>query len=155
MSQSFNFASNYTHTNFNGSDCSAVYLNGTRIWERYTAQRQVWVSSGYNQTSLVYQGQHFDGDNFAYFIQADQKEHRITVKKNVYGNPTGYWRLRIYGWSTTPKTITSGAYRFSRGSLKEYARDGSRYYYLRVHKSVTSWVDTSSYQTENYTAYYY
>jgi hypothetical protein len=158
MSQNFNLA-DLTAFKFNGADCSKVMLNGVRIWERYTAQRQVWVASGYNQTVLVDQGQRFQhGGRIAYYIPKDQpSQHRITVRsgQGINGSPEGYWQVNAYKIRGAPAILWVGDWRYSRGSYASQARDGSLYYNLRVHKNVTSWVDTSSYQTQNYTAYYY
>ena len=112
----------------------------------------VWVSSGYNQTTLVDQGQHYDGDNFSYYIQADSHRHQITIRQSPFGNPTGFWRLNIYGNNAGRGTLWVGDWRFSSGSYGNTARDSSRYYYARVHKNVTSWVDTSGYQNQTTTA---
>ena len=168
MSQSFDFASNYTHTQLNGSDCSAIYLNGTRIWERYTAQRQVWVSSGYYQTSeqllATYQGGTtsttlynghgywaYSGDYFRVGIQAGASLPEVFYSIYARGS-NRTWN------NTQARYVTQyirGTRRYVRGSYRGDNRKSTKVYQLKVYDQVTSWVDTSSYQTEDYTAYYY
>lgn len=153
MSQSFDFASNYTHTQLNGSDCSAIYLNGTRIWERYTAQRQVWVSSGYYQTSLVHIGTYYTYGTNYYVTNTDSWNH-FAYHYSIPGMPSGNVHNNTASFS--PHTYWVGDFRLTRGAQKGSSRTGKyRWYQLIVHQNQTNWVDTSSYQTENYTAYYY
>lgn len=157
MSQSFDFASNYTHTQLNGSDCSAIYLNGTRIWERYTAQRQVWVSSGYNSTSNVHRGTYggyFDLGIYWMYTPSTNQNY-IYWKSTAASRPT-------YLASSTNTSVGSatsynwGNYTLYRSSYRSQSKRGTNKFHLfTVYERVTNWVDTSSYQTENYNAYYY
>jgi hypothetical protein len=152
MSQNFNLSA-LTAFKFNGADCAKVMLNGVRIWERYTAQRQVWVASGYNQTTF-------------------QKIGEATPSNRHGAAPAaGFWYYKddffAVGWhdfyysrnnarrSYKITTHWVGTRRYSRGAYRFTTGRETRWHTLIIHDNVTTWVDTSSYQTQNYTAYYY
>jgi len=157
MSQNFNLAA-LTAFKFNGADCSKVMLNGARIWERYTAQRQVWVASGYNQTTFQKVGEgttsnrhgavstgvwHYRNDFFSVWLGPSLGLGTYSYYKN---NATRSYKITTH-WVGT-RRYSRGAYKFSQGS-------SSRHHNLIIHDNVTTWIDTSAYQTQNYTAYYY
>lgn len=149
MGQAFNLAL-ITNVNFNGADCAKVMLDGVRIWERYTASRQVWVSSGYNQTTFQHiatttpsTGQwHYAHDKFSVNLWGIPS---IGNYKYYKSNATRSYRITTH-WAGT-RRYTRGAYFGSIG------REG-RLHALIIYDNVTTYVDTSSYQAENYTAYY-
>jgi len=158
MSQSINLA-NITNVIFDWEPVYRINLNGVRIWERYTAQRQVWVSSGYNTSSWVriqtrngYRGTANNGYG-AYWWNSDK-------------NFTGFYSDTAYGGPAVSRhrnntndynqVWTIGNYRYSKGGYDPSASPKTtRYHGLNIDQYQTSWVDTSSYQTESYTAYYY
>ena len=141
MSQSFDLISSSVNTvQFNGADCTKIMLNDTRIWERYTAQHQVWVSSGYNSSSWNYIGAYYAGP-----------------APSIYWGNWGAGRMVLSGfglgayWTTS---YTSGNNRYNKGSKHHNGNNGKQYYRINKYTYQTSWVDTSAYQTQNYTAYY-
>ena len=142
MSQSFNLAgpSSTTTVRFNGADCSKIMLNGTRIWERYTATQQVWVSSGYNQSGWILERS-----------SSGAGDPRVRYK---WG---GYY-FTLYGWYSTAVNTNSSAWygygkKFTTGAYYN-SQWGFTYYGINQYYQGTVWVDTSSYQTQSYTAYY-
>jgi len=155
MSQAFDLAS-LTAVKFQGADCAKVMLNGVRIWERYTATRQVLVSSGYNTASW----QHWrrlapvwkQGNNNNYPVD------------NMFGFNDGnhiFWFSAVaagYGQSgqRPPNPYYKSGYQFRRGANFWWNRRGNNAaYYIEQYREVNTWTDTSSYQPENYTAYYF
>jgi len=101
-----------------------------------------WVESGHNETYLAYLGQRYNDNGFYHYLENDTKTYRTYVRSGYtyFGSPTGYWRQRS---RYKALTVWTGDYRYTRGSYKTQARDGSKYYYLRVDKNETRWVDTS------------
>jgi len=143
MSQSFDLTgpSVTSHINFNGADCEKVMLNGTRIWERYIAQQQVWVSSGYNSSSWVYQGE-------LYYKRSPYYRVYPRAGRHLWITPSGYfWRSTSLNWAG----FTAGNKKYEKGSWR--ASGGK--YAIKHWTNVTTWVDTSGYETQNVTAYYY
>jgi len=136
MSQSFNLAgpSVTTTVQLNGSDCTKIMLNGVRIWERYTAQHQVWVSSGHNSSSTVWEYRNYTNYTYHYQIRSTRAGANYDV---VWAgvNKMAYWGGAHIGWG-----------------IYSYARHGSKG--IKRSHVATSWIDTSAYQTQNYTAYY-
>jgi len=147
MSQSFNLAgpAHTTTVQFNGADCSKIMLNGVRIWERYTATQQVWVSSGYNQSGWVFYQTRY------------QAGSTITLQANY----TAIWKWDYVQFSSSVGYNTTlhyyGGAKYTRGGVRSSfrGRNGRIYYhYINKYNYQTTWVDTSSYQTQSYTAYY-
>lgn len=150
MSQSFDL-SGVTHVQLNGVDCPKLMLNGVRIWERYTATRQVWVTSGYSSTGWVTRGTRGGSRSEYYYRNTNNPYH--TLYNNGTLGPSVYQNTNNTTWYV-------GSWRFVRHgshSIYSQSKNGTRHWYYAydVQESVTSWVDTSAYQTENYTAYYY
>jgi hypothetical protein len=152
MSQSFDLTgpSVTTHVQFNGADCEKVMLNGTRIWERYIAQQQVWVTSGYNSTTNVFLttvGSWWTANSGRRWMT-----HGFTWGSNMsWRTPYGTWNN-----SYTYNPITLNGYYMVRGGNMSGVQSGSyAAMYIHVYTPTTTWVDTSSYQTQNVTAYYY
>jgi len=154
MSQSFNFASSYTHTQFNGADCSKVMLNGVRIWERYTAQRQVWVASGYNTSSWVrIQTRGGRGS-----VNAQHGGYYASQRRHFSWWREGYTGMQIANNTSyyNGPAMIQGNFRYSQGGYDSSAGSRkTRAYGLNIDEYQTKWIDTSAYQTQNYTAYYY
>lgn len=112
----------------------------------------VWVPSGYNSTSWQYWKQMYYGNtdntsgNTAWYYNTDGNYSWLTINSsqglsgvsgnssNVSGNPsTRYW----------------GAYQLVRSTRRYTSRSGKyRWYAINVYRSVTTWVDTSSYQNQ-------
>jgi hypothetical protein len=151
MSQSFDLTgpSVTSHINFNGADCEKVMLNGTRIWERYITQGQVWVTSGYNSTQEVWVAEHY-----SWWYSGN-------------GTRWGTWGYHdvYHTWSTSMGLIPGNTYAASRtwngytwkhnGSSFWLGNSGARHYGINQYQDQAIWVDTSGYETQNVTAYYY
>ena len=150
MSQSFDLSGVTTITH-NGADVNKLMLDGVRIWERYTATRQVWVSSGYSSTSWTTKGSN-SGSTASWYLNSNTG--------NSFSNVSGVGpSYSTWGFSSGTTTLTSGSWRFVRAGQYKYYKtnSGARVYWYgyTVQQLVTTWVDTSSYQDESYTAYYY
>lgn len=156
MSQSFDLAS-LTNVNFNGADCAKVMLNGVRIWERYTATRQVWVASGYNQTTFQHIATTY-ASRFAHQNTGSWYWNSDKERLGFYVNPTP--ELLGFSWYGTNmgsykyQTHWVGTRRYTRGRYRHQSRSGTSHHDVVIYDNVTTYVDTSSYQSQNYTAYY-
>ena len=150
MSQSFDLTgpSVTTHVQFNGADCEKMMLNGTRIWERHITQGQVWVTSGYNSTQEVWIASHY-----SWWYSGNGKRWGTWGWRSDYGTWTSslgnmggsYASVKYWGGYTWRR---NGPY-FWAGN-RNYTHHG-----INQYQDQTVWVDTSSYQTQTVTAYYY
>lgn len=151
MSQSFDL-SGVTTITYNGEDVSKLMLDGVRIWERYTATQQVWVSSGYTESYWLNRGHHPQsfsyGENSGwyptsyYYYWSANHGTGWTISQTDYGT----------GWSTQQRGNT----KYWKSSFQWGAANGNQdRYYMAYATLETRWVDTSSWQTQSYTAYYY
>jgi len=151
MSQSFDL-STITTLELDGADCSKLMLDGVRIWERYTAYQDVWVTSGYNSTSW---GNGWTMWNYNHFYMHNAESYGHTLVRWNYQNDTSYPQLDS-PWIPGHPTVWYGwGYKFVRGAKKHEFSSGSKRYELTRYEEVTTWVDTSHWESQSYTAYYY
>jgi len=148
MSQSFDLTgpSVTTHVQFNGADCEKMMLNGTRIWERYITQQQVWVTSGYNQSGWVLERSYVGPSSGWWFPRVI--------------NYAGQWYFQLSGWYNAINTMTNSSALYQYG--KKFTAGASAgvmwgfpLYGAHQYQQGTTWIDTSGYETQNVTAYYY
>jgi len=150
MSQSFDLTgpSVTTHVQFNGADCEKMMLNGTRIWERYITQQQVWVTSGYNQTTEVFIARHY-----SWWYSGNGNRWGSTGWGSAYGD----WISSSGGFGRSFGSVRySGGYKWVRtGTYFWYGNYNYTWHAVDQYQDQTVWVDTSGYETQNVTAYYY
>lgn len=143
MSQSFDLSGVTTITH-NGADVSKLMLDNVRIWERYQTTQQVWVSSGYYQTAWVHIATHADNNVFWYW-------------NGNHGY--GWWAIRGYGIDI--HLVVGGSPRYQNGykfvTGSSWWSSSNGFYKARVHvyNQQNQWVDTSHWESQTVTAYYY
>jgi len=150
MSQSFDLTgpSVTTHVQFNGADCEKMMLNGVRIWERYIAQQQVWVTSGYNTTQETLVATYW-----SWWYSGNGTRWGSDGWSSWYG---GKWVVNGSFLGTGMGVMWSGGYKYTWGGSYFWLGNANATHHQIFKWSIsTVWVDTSSYETQNVTAYYY
>lgn len=144
-----------------GKGVSGIPSSGTISFSHFYGKSNqvttsVWVPSGYNSTSWQYWKNMYYGNtdnlsgNTAWYYNSENRYSWLQISSsqglsgvsgyssNVSGNPSiRYW----------------GAYKLERSTHRYTSRSGKyRWYAINVYRSVTTWVDTSSYQNQTTTA---
>jgi len=111
----------------------------------------VWVVSGYNSTSWEYWKTVYDGGANRWVVGVNLGNSWVYVS-----SATGLGASRVNDAQAeiggTHTTITFNGYQLRRGSLRYTSGSGAyKWYNIDIDESVTTWVDTSSYQDQTVT----
>lgn len=117
----------------------------------------VWVSSGYNQTSDVYQGRyggyHDWGSYWIYYGNYSINGLSWWTTNTTYAPTYVSAQMNVDVGGASATSYTYGIYTMYRGNHRSTSSRGTnKFYDFTVYKSVTSWVDTSGYQNTTTTA---
>lgn len=137
-----------------GKGVSGIPASGTMRFSQFRGKSNqvttsVWVETGYNQSSWVYRGS-WGSDNEVFFWTGNGGYWYFNIATGRFGLPT------IVRDNQSSSTQYWSNWKFTAGSnwYSNYGtRTGWRYWKkVNYYENVTSWVDTSSWQTQTTTA---
>ena len=141
-----------------GKGVSGIPSSGTISFSHFYGKSNqvitsVWVPSGYNSTSWQYWKNVYSpstAPGSAWVWGTELGYSWIDINSSIGLGFSGYQAVSIGGSGTTGY---GGGYQFRRSTHRYTSRSGRyRWYAFNVYRSVTTWVDTSSYQNQTTTA---